>query len=367
MHILQQPNESPKTKTLPYHRQLRLSRDELLQLTQQTATLQQAGMALPLALRVFRDGQRRSSAKSLLTALELELSRGQSLSTALSAFPKTFDSLFQRLVAVGESSGTLEQTFQHLAELLQRQKLLRQKTRQALIQPTAILVVACAVTTLLLLQVVPEFQQLFNQFGRDLPKLTLSVINFSNGLQTHGLGLATLLASVFLTAQYGVRQHQPTRLFAHTLLLRLPVLGQLVTHRSIASIARTLATSLSAGLPIMEALDFARSAPSNLVYAQATRVTAQAVQRGSNLHSALYTTRCFPNLFVQMITVGEQSGMLDAMLLGAAKHYESCFDVAIDRLIPLLEPAMTVILGGLVGILMLAMYLPLFQMGSVLG
>lgn len=175
------------------------------------------------------------------------------------------------------------------------------------------------------------------------------------------------LLSAFTAARYAVRQHKLTRLLAHRGQLFLPIFGPLAMHRSIAGIARILATSLSAGLPMMEALDFARSAPNNTVYAQATATAAESVHRGSSLYMALQNTRCFPTLFTQMVMVGEQSGMLDNMLSRAAEHYEARCDETIDRLIPLLEPAMMVILGGLIAMLLLAMYLPLFQMGSVFG
>ena len=367
MHLLHPPGKLPEAQTRTPRRPPRLSADELLQLTQQLATLLQAGIALPFALQIFREGQRRGSAKTLLNAVELELAQGQGLSNALSKFPNTFNNLYQRLVAVGESSGTLEHSFHHLAKLLQRKKILQQKTRTALVHPLAILGIACAVSALLLLRVVPEFQQMFAQFGRDLPALTLAVIDISHKLQTHGIGLALLLLGSFTAASYAVRQHKLTRLLAHKGQLLLPVFGQLAVHQCIASIARILATSLSAGLPMMEALDFARSAPGNMVYAQATATAAQSVQRGSNLYKALQNTQCFPALFIQMVTVGEQAGMLDNMLLRAAEHYEARCDEAIDRLIPLLEPAMMVTLGGLIAVLLLAMYLPLFQMGSVFG
>ena len=243
---------------------------------------------------------------------------------------------------------------------------MQQKTRSALAYRLAILGVACAVSALLPLQVVPTFEQMFAQFGHDLPALTPVIIDLSQQLQAHGISLVLGLLSAFTAARYAVRQHKLTRLFAHRGQLLLPIFGPLAMHRSIAGIARILATSLSAGLPMMETLDFARSAPNNTVYAQATATAAESVHRGSTLYMALQNTR-FPTLFTQMVMVGEQSGMLDNMLSRAAEHYEARCDETIDRLIPLLEPAMMVILGGLIAMLLLAMYLPLFQMGSVFG
>jgi type IV pilus assembly protein PilC len=367
MHLLQPPSNPLDPQPRPSRIRSKLSAEELLQLTQQLATLLQSGIALPFALQVFREGQRRSAAKTLLNAVELELAQGQGLANAFGKFPETFNNLYQRLVAVGESSGTLERSFHHLAKLLQRKKILQQKTRTALAHPLAILSVACSVSALLLLKVVPTFEQMFGQFGHDLPTLTLAIIDLSQQLQVHGIALVLLLLSAFTAARYAVRQHKLTRLLAHRGQLFLPIFGPLAMHRSIAGIARILATSLSAGLPMMEALDFARSAPNNTVYAQATATAAESVHRGSRLYMALQNTRCFPTLFTQMVMVGEQSGMLDNMLSRAAEHYEARCDETIDRLIPLLEPAMMVILGGLIAMLLLAMYLPLFQMGSVFG
>ena len=367
MHLLKPPSKPREPQSRPRGNTPRLNAEELLQLTQQLATLLQAGVALPFALQVFREGQRRRAAKSLLDAVALEIARGQGLASAFGKYPETFNHLYRRLVAVGESSGTLEQSFHHLAKLLQQKKILQQKTRSALAHPLAILGVACAVSALLLLQVVPTFEQMFAQFGHDLPALTLVIIDLSQQLQAHGISLVLGLLSAFTAARYAVRQHKLTRLFAHRGQLFLPIFGPLAMHRSIAGIARILATSLSAGLPMMEALDFARSAPNNTVYAQATATAAESVHRGSTLYMALQNTRCFPTLFTQMVMVGEQSGMLDNMLSRAAEHYEARCDETIDRLIPLLEPAMMVILGGLIAMLLLAMYLPLFQVGSVFG
>jgi type IV pilus assembly protein PilC len=367
MHLLHPPGKSPDARPRSRRRSPRLSFDELLQLTQQLDTLLRAGIALPFALQIFREGQRRPAVKALLNTLEFELAQGQSLSYAFSKFPATFNNLYQRLVAVGESSGTLEDAFHHLATLLERKKRLQQKIRSALIHPLAILGVASVVSALLLLRVVPEFQQMFARFDRDLPTLTLAIIDASQQLQTHGTGLLVLLLGFFSTIRYGIRRYEAARLITHKGQLLMPVVGQLVMHKCIANIARTLATSLSAGLPMMEALEFARHAPENIVYARGTAAAAQSVQRGSNLCTALQNTHCFPPLFIQMVAVGEQAGMLDSMLLGAALHYETLFETAIDRLIPLLEPAMMVTLGGLIGMLLLAMYLPLFQMGSVFG
>lgn len=367
MHLLKPPSKLREPESRPSGNTPRLNAEELLQLTQQLATLLQAGIALPFALQVFREGQKRRAAKTLLDAVALEIAQGQGLASAFGKYPETFNHLYQRLVAVGESSGTLEHSFHHLTKLLQRKKILQQKTRTALAHPLAILSIACAVSALLLLKVVPTFEQMFGQFGHDLPALTLAIIDLSQQLQIHGITLVLLLLSAFTAARYAVRQHKLSRLLAHRGQLLLPVFGQLATHRSIAGIARILATSLSAGLPMMEALDFARSAPNNIVYTQAMAAAAQSVQRGSNLYKALQNTRCFPTLFTQMIMVGEQSGMLDNMLSRAAEHYEARCDETIDRLIPLLEPAMMVTLGALIAILLLAMYLPLFQMGSVFG
>lgn len=345
----------------------KLRAQELMQFTQQITTLLVAGITLPDAVKTFRKGQPRSAAQQLLTALESDLGRGLSLSLALSAFPTSFDPLYLRLIAAGESSGTLEQAFGQLSALLTRKHQLQQKVRSALIHPLAISVVACAVSALLLIKVVPEFQQMFGQFDRSLPALTLSVISLSHHLRDYGLWWVGAIAFAGYALQLAVRQHAATKRFTHSLLLQLPLAGPITTDACTARFARTLATGYSAGLPIIDALTYAATAPGNWFFANATEQACTSVDQGIELNAALGQTAQFPDLLIHMISVGEQAGMLEIMLQRAADYYETRVDNAIDRLIPLLEPAMMVALGGLVGGLMLAMYLPLFQMGSVLG
>lgn len=345
----------------------RLNAHEVLQFTQQVAALLQAGMTLPDAIRIYRQGQQRPVAVRLLTALERDLTDGSNVAAALAALPTSFDPLYLRLISAGETSGTLEQTFERLSDLLLRKQQLQQKTRTALMHPTAIAAVACAVCTLLLVKVVPEFQQMFGNFGRTLPALTLGVIKLSDYLRDYGLWCGTLVVG----ASYGLRiatgRFESLRRRFHHVILKLPMIGALATCGCVARFARTLATGYAAGLPIGEALGHAATAPGNIVFTHACELAQAAIDQGVDLTSALRNTTAFPDLLIHMIGVGEQAGTLETMLLQAAAYYEARFDHAIDRLIPLLEPAMMVVLGGLIGALMLAMYLPLFQMGSVLG
>lgn len=370
VHIPNTPLEAkPRQNRLPSHTRSapKLNAHELLQFTQQISTLLQAGITLPDAMKIFRQGQQRQSSLTLLASVERDLSRGHSFAAAITTFPTSFDALYLRLIAAGESSGTLEQTFIHLADLLLRKRQLQQKVRTALIHPLAISAVACVVTALLLIKVVPEFQHMFGQFGHDLPTITLKVIALSDQLRHHGHYWSLGLISSGYLLRRATLHHAASQLFVHRAILRVPVIGTIATDACVARFARTLSTSYAAGLPITDALGYAATAPGNLLFTQAVRQAGVAIDQGADLQSALDKTKLFPDLLVHMIGVGEQAGMLDTMLQRAAAYYEDRFDNAIDRLIPLLEPAMMVALGGLIGGLMLAMYLPLFQMGSVLS
>ena len=345
----------------------RLNAHEVLQFTQQVEALLRAGMTLPDAVRIYRQGQQRPVAVRLLTALERDLGNGSTVAAALAALPTSFDPLYLRLISAGETSGTLEQTFGRLSDLLLRKQQLQQKTRTALMHPTAIAAVACAVCALLLVKVVPEFQQLFGHFGRTLPSLTLGVIRLSDYLIDYGLWSGALAISAGYGLRIATRRFEYLRSLLHQVMLKLPIVGTIATCSCVARFARTMATGYAAGLPIGEALGHAATAPGNIVFAQACGLAQTAIDQGVDLTSALGNTTAFPDLLIHMIGVGEQAGTLETMLLQAAAYYEARFDHAIDRLIPLLEPVMMVALGGLIGALMLAMYLPLFQMGSVLG
>lgn len=338
-----------------------------MQFTQQIATLLLAGLTVLDAIRIFRDGQQRPAALKLLTKLEYDLDNGLALSQAIGAFPDSFDPLYWRLVSAGESSGTLEQTFNRLSVLLQRKHKLQQRVRTALMHPLAIAAVAFVVCALLLVKVVPEFQKMFGQFDQKLPALTLKVINLSHHLYDYGWVWAGAFVATAYALQLTLRHHDATKRLAHRLILRAPFLGPLTSDACTARFARTLVTGYSAGLPIITALDYAAAATGNWVFTHATELTRSSIDQGAELNVALSQTAQFPDLFIHMVAVGEQGGMLESMLQQAADYYEARVDNTIDRLIPLLEPAMMVTLGGLVGGLMLAMYLPLFQMGSVLS
>ena len=338
----------------------------LSQFSRQLATLVKAGVALLQALDVVAQSSANPAMASLLGAIKADIAAGSSLATALRRHPHYFDRLYCNLVDAGEQSGSLEVVLAQVAALQEQRQALRARLKKAMTYPLLVLLVGFGVSALLLLEVVPRFQSLFGGFGAELPAFTQQVIGLSQWLGAHFWWLLITFGSACGAGVWGYRHKPALRLWLVRLALRLPVLGSLLRHAALARFARTLSTSFGAGVPLVEALGTVAGACGNPVYEQALHKVREDLASGLALNVALRASGLFPALVVQMCAIGETAGTLDDMLARIASHYEQAIDHLLDTLTALIEPLIVLILGLLVGSLVIAMYLPIFQLGNVI-
>ena len=334
--------------------------------TRQMATMMKAGVPLLQGLEIVSNGTEKKKFKEMIRSLRNDVNGGLDFSAALAKFPQHFDNLFCNLVAAGEKSGSLEQMLDRLATYKEKVESLKAKIKKALTYPTAVIVVGIIVSAILLVKVVPMFESIFQDFGADLPAFTKFVVGLSEAAQAWwhiafaGVGIAAFLFKKAKTKSQS---------FADSVdraMLKIPAIGQILHNAAIARFARTLATTFSAGVPLVNALESAAGASGNVVYRDAITQIKNGVSTGQSLQNAITMTGVFPNMAVQMISIGEEAGSLDLMLGKVADYYEEQVDNAVDNLSSLLEPMIMVILGVLVGGLVIAMYLPIFQLGSAI-
>jgi len=334
--------------------------------TRQLATMMKAGVPLVQAFDIIAEGTEHKKMRSLILTLRNDVSSGAGLAGALARHPKHFDNLFCSLVASGENSGTLEIMLDRVATYKEKTEALKAKIKKALTYPTAVIVVAIIVTGVLLIKVVPQFAETFQNFGSELPSFTLFVLQISEWVQEWwSLLLGVLVATGYAFSQAKLRSKGfASRVDA--LSLKLPVIGGVVHDAVIARFSRTLSTTFAAGVPLVDALESTAGAAGNAVYARAIQRIKDDVTAGITLANAIRGTGIFPTMLLQMAAIGEESGSLDDMLGKVADHYETAVDNAVDSLSSLMEPMIMAVLGVLVGGLMIAMYLPIFMLGSVL-
>ncbi|MEO1080533.1 MAG: type II secretion system F family protein [Pseudomonadota bacterium] len=334
--------------------------------TRQLATMMKAGVPLVQSFDIVTDGLENPSVRELIVKIKNDVAAGSGLAPALEKYPRHFDELFCSLVGAGESAGTLETMLDRVATYKEKTEALKAKIKKALTYPIAVVVVALVVTGILLVKVVPQFAVTFQSFGADLPAFTLFVLRLSNFMQAWWfIILAGIVGSVFVFKEARLRSVS----FAESidkLMLRLPIFGGIVHDAVVARFSRTLATTFNAGVPLVEALESTAGAAGNAVYSKAILQIRDDVTTGSSLYQSVKSTGLFPNMLLQMVSIGEESGQLDEMLDKVATHYEEAVDNAVDSLSSLMEPMIMSILGVLVGGLMVAMYLPIFMLGSVI-
>lgn len=334
--------------------------------TRQLATMMKAGVPLVQAFEIVAEGLDNPSMREVVLGIKGEVENGNSFAGSLTKYPQYFDDLFVSLVASGEQSGALETMLDRVAVYKEKSELLKQKIKSAMKYPITVIGVAIGVTILLMLKVVPVFQDLFSSFGADLPAFTQLVVEMSEWMQSYWwLLLLSIGATIggFLEAK---KRSQAFRDFLDRAALKAPIFGKLVYSSIIARYARTLATTFAAGVPMIEALESTAGATNNVVYRNAVMQIKEEVSTGTQLNFAMRTSGVFPSMAIQMVAIGEESGALDAMLEKVATHFENEVDTAVDGLTSMMEPLIMVILGILVGGLVVAMYLPIFQMGSVI-
>lgn len=333
--------------------------------SRQLATMMSAGVPLVQAFEIIGRGHEKPAMQQLVLGIKAGVESGTNLANTLRKHPAYFDDLFVNLVHAGEQSGTLETLLDKIAIYKEKTEALKGKIKKALFYPAAVIVVAFVVSAILLLFVVPQFQELFQGFGADLPAFTLFVIRLSELLQAYwffvfgGLGVAGF---AFVKArQRSLRFRRIIELAS----LKMPVIGNILHKSAIARFARTLSTMFGAGVPLIEAMESVAGATGNVLYREATLRMKDEVATGTQLQQAMRNVSLFPNMVVQMIAIGEESGSLDDMLAKVADFYEQEVDNLVDGLSSLLEPLIMAVLGVMVGSLVIAMYLPIFKLGSV--
>lgn len=305
--------------------------------------------------------------QALLLAIKSDIEGGDSLADSLKRRPLYFDELFCNLVESGEHAGVLESLLAKIATYKEKTESMKKKIKKALTYPIAVLVVAFIVTAILLLFVVPVFEDLFKSFGADLPSFTRMVIDMSKWLQQWWWLVVGIIVAAAYTFSYFKKRSLAFNHFLDKLLLQLPVVGLIINKSAIARFSRTLATMSAAGVPLVEALQSVAGACGNIIYAEVVMKMREDVATGQRLQFAMQQAKIWPNMVQQMVAIGEEAGSMDAMLAKVADFYEEEVDNLVDNLSSLMEPIIMVVLGILVGGLIVAMYLPIFKMGAAVG
>lgn len=335
--------------------------------TRQMATMMRSGVPLLQGLDIVAQGSEKDKLKKMIYDIRSEVNGGIDLSSALAKYPEHFDDLYVSLVAAGEQSGSLEAMLDRLATYKEKTEVLKAKIKKALTYPTAVVIVGLLVTAILLVKVVPVFENVFGSFGAELPAFTLFVVNLSEIAQTYWLyALVAIIGGGFLFKRQMVKS-QGFRESVERMSLKIPVIGGILHNAAIARFTRTLSTTFAAGVPLVQALESCAGASGNVVYRQSIMQIRNGVSAGQSLKNAITMTGIYPMMVVQMVSIGEEAGSLDQMLDKVAEFYEAAVDNAVDNLSSLLEPLIMVVLGTLVGGLVIAMYLPIFQLGNVVG
>ena len=332
----------------------------------QLATMMSAGVPLVQAFEIIGRGHDNVSMRNMILKIKSEVESGTSLSETLAKHPLYFDELVVNLVNAGEQAGVLEALLDKIAIYKEKTEYLKSKIKKAMFYPAAVIVVAIIVTAILLIFVVPQFEQLFTSFGADLPAFTRFVVTLSEFMQEWWwLVFGGAIGTVVGILQAKKRSRKFSRTFDRV-LLKLPIVGTIMHKASIARYARTLSTMFAAGVPLVEALESVAGATGNVVYSDAVLMIRDSVATGQQLQFAMSQTGLFPNMVEQMVAIGEESGALDTMLAKVADFYEQEVDDAVDALSSLLEPLIMSILGILIGGLVVAMYLPIFKLGAAI-
>ena len=335
--------------------------------TRQMATMMRAGVPLVQSFDIVSDGADKPSLKALIRDIRTDVAAGNSFASSIRKHPKQFDDLFCNLVESGEQSGALETMLDRIAGYKEKAESLKGKVKKAMFYPLAVLVIAFVVSAILLIKVVPQFEVIFQSFGAELPAFTQMVINFSNAAQKYWFPFVVLLAIIGAATSAAYTRSPKMREAVDRLSLKIPVIGDILNKSAVARFARTLSTTFAAGVPLVDALESVAGATGNIVYANATRRVRDDVASGQQLNFAMRNTGVFPNMVIQMTSIGEESGSLDTMLDKAASYFEEQVDNAVDALTSLLEPIIMAVLGVVIGGLIIAMYLPIFQLGQVVG
>ena len=332
--------------------------------TRLLATMMKSGVPLLQAFDIVGKGHSNPAVAKLLLDIKTDVETGSSLNQAFRKYPLYFDDLFCNLVGAGEAAGILDTLLDRLANYKEKILAIKSKIKSAMFYPLSIIVVAFIITTVIMIFVIPAFKDLFSSFGADLPTPTLIVMSISDYFVKYWYAIFGSIGFVLWFFFYTWKRSRKMQAFMDRLILKLPVLGPVIEKATIARWARTLSTMFAAGVPLVEALDSVAGAAGNFVYYEATKQIQGEITTGTSLTVAMQNTRVFPNMVLQMVAIGEESGALDNMLSKVADYFEGEVDDAVDALSSLMEPVIMVVLGTLIGGLVIAMYLPIFKMGQ---
>jgi type IV pilus assembly protein PilC len=356
----------PKPKPLFGGQGKRITPKEIAIFSRQMATMMKSGVPIVQALEIIGGGQKNPKMKDLVNNIRTDIESGSSLSEALTRHPVQFDELYRNLVRAGESAGVLETVLDTIASYKENIENLKGKIKKALFYPATVIAVAILVSAILLIFVVPQFQQVFASFGADLPAFTKMIIAASDFMISYWwmvllLVVGTGFAFVFFKKRSVAFSH-----FLDRAMLKIPVVGQILHNSAIARFSRTLAVTFKAGVPLVEALDTVAGATGSTVYEKAVKRIRDDVAVGYQVNLAMKQTNLFPHMVVQMTAIGEEAGALDAMLFKVAEFYESEVNNAVDALSSLLEPLIMIVIGIVVGAMVIGMYLPIFKLAAAI-
>ena len=343
----------------------RVKAEDVALVSRQLATMLRAGMPLVRAFDIVASGARTAALAAVVQGVRSEVAAGSSLSRALAKYPAQFSSLYCHLVAAGEQSGTLDAMLARIAADQERAEAIKRKVKKALTYPSLVVVSAVVVCAILLIHVVPQFESVFASAGADLPAFTRFVIRCSELLQAWWWAALLALAAAVVGFVVAKRRSPAFRAALDRIALRTPVVGRILQQAAVARYARTLGTTIAAGVPLVDALGAVAESAGNVVFKAAILGVREDVATGRTVSESMRDQGPFPNMVVQMVAVGEESGSLDAMLAKVAEQFEAQTADAVDGLTTLIEPLMMAVLGVLVGGLVIAMYLPVFQLGNV--
>lgn len=344
-----------------------IKEDDVAIFTRQMASMAKAGVPLVQSFEIVAEGLENPNMQKLVLNIRDEVSSGTTFAQTLEANPQHFNDLYRSLIGAGEQAGALETMLDRVATYLEKSVALKSKLKKAMTYPIAVTVVAFIVTCVLLIFVVPQFASTFQSFGAELPAFTQMVLNMSNWVQKWWLVLIGGVVGTYFSFNYLQKNNKGFRDRTDVIALKLPIFGDITKMSIVARFARTLSTTFAAGVPLVDALTSVSGATANSVYFKGTQKIKEDVLSGQQLNFAIRTTGLFPLMLMQMVAIGEEAGSLDDMLDKVATYYEDEVDNKVDSLTSLMEPIIMAILGVVVGGLLIAMYLPMFAIGDVVG
>lgn len=336
-------------------------------LSRQMATMLAAGVPLSNTLQLLKNSAKKAEMKQIITQIYSHIEAGSSLSQAMKASSSLFDQFYCDLVATGEQTGHLEQIFERICFYREKSENIRAKVKKAMIYPAIIFSLAALVSIGMMLFVIPTFKEIFASFNAQLPWFTQQVLNVSDAIRQYGIYILLAIVLIVIGIHLAIKKSYVLRLKASKLSLKIPIIGEILTKATIARFTRTLATTFSAGIPLLNGLSAARKTASNTHFQNILKIVHQQTAGGRPLHRSIQETGEFPDMMIQMVMIGEESGALDDMLNKVASIYEQDVDNTVDILGTIFEPIIIVILGLLIGALVIAMYLPMFNLMSVMG